>query len=559
MKDDGCGVAEADLPLLCARFATSKLVTVQDLSTLHTFGFRGEALASLSRVAQVTVCTRTEEQPSGLEARYRHERMLGPPQTCAMARGTKIAAEDMFAELPGRRDTLGSANEEFHCCLRIVQMYAIQRHTVKFILISGGKTVLTTPGAGTRLAILQQIYSHPELATQLLPLALVTESVTVAGFASNPNYSLAKSEFILFVNDRLVESEALHTALQRFYAASMPDHYTFVYFSLTVPTDLIDVNLHPTKREVKFLNESQVFSGIQCCLQTEFTKSEQQRTISVRTLSQPGSRQPGPATQVRTDWTSSRLDWKVKTSQPSPQSPDQLKSIHELKAAIIPGDLQPLFDQFCYVGCIDQGRVLVQYDTGLYLLQVCPVLEELAYQDILEHFGQLKGQAISPVQLRDALNSVFALPHVQYSPERHGPTEALVSKAVQVLETHAALLDTYFQLSLSQGCVVQIPQLCEGNLTGHMEQLGELLFHIATDIRWDSEKACLERLCREFAWWFAEPPLEEDGLSYDQIYRDRIFPYVRGHLKADSRTLSVGAAVVKVTSTEELYQVFERC
>lgn len=556
VKDDGCGVEEEDLPLLCRRFATSKLSSVQDLSTLRTFGFRGEALASLSRVAHVTVHTRRSAQPSGLRARYKDENLVEPPHSCAMAVGTCIAAENMFALMPGRRESLGSASEELRDCIHLVQMYAIQRHTVRFSVNAGDRlNGIVTPGVVTRLALLQELYKHQALERELLAIQCTAEGVQVEGFVSNANYSLAKSEFILFVNDRLVESEALRTTLHHFYSAYMPEHFLFVYLSLSVPPELLDVNLHPTKREVKFGHETLVFNSIQTCIQTELSKSEQQRTLVVRTLTQSTARK-GPSSQIRTDWTSSQLDWKIKVPVQLPAQTEQLKSVYELRQAVVSGDLQQLFDQFTFVGCLDMERVLVQYSTGLYLLKVGAVLEELVYQYILDHFSQLPCLAISPLSINELINQALNQPRVGYSSVLHGPKEHLVNTAVGRLEARAELLATYFSLKLDQGNLIQVPQVCEGNLTGRENLLGELLLRLTTDVRWDSEKSCFDGVARQLAWWFSEPM--EDP-SYAEAYRLQVFPYLRGHLKADIRSLSFGGAVLKVTTTEDLYQVFERC
>lgn len=556
VKDDGSGVAAADLPLLCCRFATSKLASVQDLSRLRTFGFRGEALASLSRVAQVTVHTRTPAQQSGLRARYRDEELVQPPESCAMAVGTSIAAENMFASMPGRRESLGSASEELHDCLHLVQLYAIQRCSVKFSVTSGERSnILATPGAGRRLALLQQLYKHPPLERELLPLQCTEKEVVVEGFASNANYSLPKTEFILFVNDRLVESEALRTALLHFYAAYTPDHFLFVYLSLSVPPELLDVNLHPTKREVKFAHETQVFNSIQTCLQTELSKSEQQRTLVVRSLTQSTAHK-GPASQVRTDWTNSQLDWKVKASVPLQEPTERLRSVYELRSAVVSGDLQPLFDQFTFVGCVDVERVLVQYGTGLYLVQVGAVIEELAYQYILDHFGQLPSLPIPPRNVSELISEALDQPRVGYSSALHGSKERLIGSAMGRLEAQKQLLEAYFGLKFEQGQLTQVPQVCEGNLVGRVDLLGELLLRLTTEVLWNAEKTCLDGVSRELAWWFAEPVEAE---TYEETYRLRIFPYLRGRLKADVRNLSLGRNVVKVTATEDLYQVFERC
>mmetsp|Transcript_46364 Transcript_46364/g.110402 ORF Transcript_46364/g.110402 Transcript_46364/m.110402 type:complete len:793 (+) Transcript_46364:53-2431(+) len=271
VEDDGHGIREEDLPLLCERFTTSKLRRYEELSTIQTFGFRGEALASISHVAHVTVTTMTRGATCARFAEYTDGKLRGPPKSCAGTPGTTLVAEDMFYNNPTRRQALGKESIEHSKVLEVVQRYALHNPNVSFVLRKGtnNNAELHTPGSKTGSATSAEVASHlygHNLKRELFDLELQSEepSFTCRGLASGPNWTTRFCTFVLFINNRLVECASLRRAVEAVYAPVLPRHqHPWIYLSLELPPSSIDVNVHPTKMEVQFLHEPAISERIQ--------------------------------------------------------------------------------------------------------------------------------------------------------------------------------------------------------------------------------------------------------------------------------------------------------
>lgn len=261
IEDDGHGIREADLPILCERFTTSKLRKYEDLTSISTFGFRGEALASISHVAHVTVTTMTSADSYAQMAQYSDGKLKGPPRPCAGTRGTTLVIEDMFYNNTTRRGALGKDTVEHSKLLEVVQRYSVHYPKVSFSCRKAGAPVAELQTRGgvetTSLDVISSIYGQ-SLAKELFSFEASSEEARfkLSGFASNPNYSARGLALILFINNRLVESGALKRAIEAVYATVLPRHqHPWVYLALELDPATIDVNVHPTKSEVQFLHE----------------------------------------------------------------------------------------------------------------------------------------------------------------------------------------------------------------------------------------------------------------------------------------------------------------
>lgn len=287
IQDDGSGVAPNDLPLLCERFATSKLRSFEDLNSMTTFGFRGEALASISYVsASMNVVSRTAQSQLAYRAAYASGKLVpskaghsAAPKPCAGSKGTFITAEDLFYNVPQRRRALKSASEEYNMALEVVSKYAVHygARGVGFSCKKAGSSMvdLSVPSstATSTVDVIGMIYG-PKVAKDLLHLApLRNESlrVTLEGWISGPHQSAKKSVFLLFINNRLVDAPALRRSVLALYTTVLPKGaYPWIYLSLHIDEANVDVNVHPTKREVHFLHEEDIVEVIcthmQACL-----------------------------------------------------------------------------------------------------------------------------------------------------------------------------------------------------------------------------------------------------------------------------------------------------
>ncbi|CAE8617184.1 unnamed protein product [Polarella glacialis] len=269
IEDDGHGIRAEDMPILCERFTTSKLRKYEDLSSICTFGFRGEALASISHVSHVTVTTMTAQDTCARMAQYSDGKLKAPPRPCAGTRGTTLVAEDMFYNNATRRQALGKDSIEHARVLEVVQRYAIHNPTVSFGCRKAGGSVAELSSTGgdsaTSLDAISVIYGQ-NLAKELFSFKVSSEdpSFVCRGCATGPNWTGRSSVMIIFINNRLVECGPLRRAVEAVYSPVLPrGQHPWVYLALEVDPATIDVNVHPTKMEVQFLHEETIGQRLQ--------------------------------------------------------------------------------------------------------------------------------------------------------------------------------------------------------------------------------------------------------------------------------------------------------
>src|SRR5215210_4073112 len=257
VTDDGCGIPREELALALQQHATSKLRGAEDLERIATLGFRGEALGSIAAVARVTLTSRPPGEASGYEiAGHGGER--SEPRPAACPRGTTVTVRDLFANVPARLKFLRAAATEHGVIARIVAAYALARPEVRFELLVEGRRALATDGSGDRLNAIVSVYGA-EVAGQMLPLdpeAAEVPGVTVSGYVSVPALNRAHRQGItLFVNGRWVQNRALGFALEEAYhSLLMIGRHPLAVVDVALAPELVDVNVHPTKSEVRFLD-----------------------------------------------------------------------------------------------------------------------------------------------------------------------------------------------------------------------------------------------------------------------------------------------------------------
>uniref|UniRef100_A0A4W4EV99 DNA mismatch repair protein MLH1 n=1 Tax=Electrophorus electricus TaxID=8005 RepID=A0A4W4EV99_ELEEL len=286
IQDNGTGIRKEDLEIVCERFTTSKLQTFDDLATISTYGFRGEALASISHVAHVTITTKTTNGKCAFRCSYCDGKLKAPPKPCAGNQGTLISVEDLFYNVPTRRKALKSPSEEYS---RIVEVIRPSTNSGKsFTVKKQGEMVAevkTLPNA----TVLDNIRVVFGVAVSREMIKVECEDQKLAfklqGYISNANYSVKKCILILFINHRLVESSTLKKAIETVYTAYLPKNtHPFLYLSLEIAPHNVDVNVHPTKHEVHFLHEDCIIESIQKHIESKLLGSNSSRTYFTQTL-----------------------------------------------------------------------------------------------------------------------------------------------------------------------------------------------------------------------------------------------------------------------------------
>jgi DNA mismatch repair protein MutL len=263
VRDDGRGMSRADAEMALERHATSKLRTLDDLQSLATHGFRGEALPSIAAVSELVLRTCEEGSAAGTEiavshGRRHHVRDAGHP------RGTTVEVRDLFGAVPARRKFLRAASTEAGHVAEAVTLLALARPGTGFFLTSGGRAMLEASPVDGLAARIYQIFG-PQLLEDLAAVEGGTEWATVRGFASRPDRPRpARPSLRLFVNHRPVRDRALSKAVAEAYRASGGGDRGFEAFVfLEMPAHLVDVNVHPAKTEVRFADPRTVFAAVE--------------------------------------------------------------------------------------------------------------------------------------------------------------------------------------------------------------------------------------------------------------------------------------------------------
>ena len=271
--DNGCGMSPDQAVLCFERHATSKLQSAEDLHNILTFGFRGEALASIAAVAEVSLKTRREEDEIGCEVVFADSQHVSTEEV-ATARGANFCVRNLFYNVPARRKFLKSDSVEFKHVVSEFIRVALTRPEVGFTLTHNGKDVYVLRPAKSLKFRIQDVLGAT-VANEVVDVYAETSVVTISGYVGRPTSARkALGNQYLFVNGRFFKSPYLHKAVMKAYENLIPDGVTPSYFLyLQIDPQAIDVNIHPTKTEIKFEDDSVIFQIVYACIKEALGKN----------------------------------------------------------------------------------------------------------------------------------------------------------------------------------------------------------------------------------------------------------------------------------------------
>lgn len=295
VADNGCGIYPDDIMLAFSKHATSKIATDEDLFNIHTLGFRGEALSSIISISKLTCTTRTADFDTGTKVKCENSEVKQVETGCAI--GTIMDIRDLFYNIPARLKFLKSTNTEFSYIQELVQSIALAHPECSFELKKNGKIVLKTSGQNNLLQTIKEVYSTDIISN--LKEVLKTDQLAgmkISGYVSTPNYTRSsKKGYHIYINGRTVKCPVFQKAIDTAYKSLIANgKYPFVVLNLELPPADVDVNVHPTKKEVRYKNTNQVFNFIFASIQAGLTNYIERQ--SARSFA-PQSYTPQPVQQ----------------------------------------------------------------------------------------------------------------------------------------------------------------------------------------------------------------------------------------------------------------------
>jgi DNA mismatch repair protein MutL len=366
--DDGCGLAPEELELAFARHATSKLAD-DNLLRITSLGFRGEALPAIAAVAEVEMVSRP---PGAQSAAF--IRLAGGATVERGSRGapvgTSVAVGGLFARQPARRKFLRSPSAEANQIASVVSHYALAYPAVRFSLSLDGRRALLTSGSGDLRDAVAAVYGA-DVAAAMLPIQPGDGPITVDGLAAAPHVSRASRGYVsLFVNGRWIQSRRLAYAVEEAYRGMlMVGRYPIAVLHLRLPCEEVDVNVHPTKREVRFRDESAVFGAVQRSVRAALLESA---PVPPAPAVPPGTQQAAPLHQP-----SSRPLWEHARALERRQAGGERAQPAATAGPSTPAAVLPALR---VIGQLGNTYIIAEGPDGMYLIDQHAAHERVLYE-----------------------------------------------------------------------------------------------------------------------------------------------------------------------------------
>jgi len=440
VADDGSGIPSAELELAVSRHATSKLTQANDLFSISTLGFRGEALASLGSVSRMTVTSRVENEKEGARLRVEDGR-TGKLTKVGTTVGTTVRVEDLFYNVPARLKFLKADVTERRAIDLLVTRYALAYPDKRFKLSDGKNIILQTTGDGDRRAILAALYGV-DVAKQMLQIMSEEESSRLTGFISPTSLTRSnRKEITFFINGRWVHDVSLSSALlQAYHTLLMVGRYPLSALFLEIHPEEVDVNVHPAKAEVRFRNQDKMFSFVQRSARKALLAYSPVPSFAP-SLWGTARTPPGEATRLGgIDWEIAHDEQLLETggsqtlAQAQSKSPvsDLESSTHSSQVPIAPTTSQfttiPLLR---LIGQIGATYLVAEGPDGLYLVDQHAAHERVLFEKLMTQHGMknIPSQTLLtpalvtlPPQSAGLLHSQLSiLQHFGFDVEEFGP------------------------------------------------------------------------------------------------------------------------------------------
>ena len=347
VTDDGCGISPSDVPLAFLRHATSKIIKADDLYSISTLGFRGEALAATSSVSRIEMFTKRKEDTLGTHYEIEGgEEILNEESGCPD--GTTIIVRDLFYNTPARMKFLKTDMGEGNAVTAVCERAALSHPEIAFKLIRDGKQTVSTSGDNKLHSAIYSVLGR-EFAGTLVEVNTTLEGIGVSGYTCKPIYCRqSKTSQIVLLNGRFVRSGTVSAAVERAYKNSaMVGKYPAFVLNLTVPFGAVDVNVHPAKTEIRFSDEKRIFDAVYYGVKSAIEQGDTRPSVNIGT---PKKAIPLTQETESVKYRQSAVDFsiynknmaeKTYTAPPKPQSTDKPKE----QPLVLHQDNTPFFER----------------------------------------------------------------------------------------------------------------------------------------------------------------------------------------------------------------------
>lgn len=393
VSDNGCGIAARQAELAFERHATSKIRAVEDLHNIGTMGFRGEALASIASVCQVTMKTRTEAEDSGISLFIVNGKCQSS-QPIAMPAGTTIEARSLFFNQPARRKFLKSDAAEASAIGHMLNAFAVAHPEVSFHFYQEQRHVLNCPATATLRERVFQVFGS-EMLESLLELDETMYHFRVAGFVSSPDALKTNKNYqYFFINRRFVKDKVLANSLYvayRVYAET--GQYPVAFLFLDIPVAMVDVNVHPAKYEVRFLQQGLVQKGIIDTIQKALHAARPLPTFQL-----PGGQ------QQQSPYLPRYSGPELSITPPEAGQPPSQPGLSS--AGIAPAGMQmpspalrkmPAAGEYKIIGQYDNTYILLSDEAGLIIVDQHVAHERILYEQLIDEQQNKQRVAVQPL------------------------------------------------------------------------------------------------------------------------------------------------------------------
>ena len=297
ITDNGCGIEKKQVPIAFLRHSTSKIRSVEDLLNIHSLGFRGEALSSIAAVAQVELITKTDEGLTGTRYVIEGSKEVADEEIGAPD-GTTFIVRNLFYNVPARRKFLKTAQTEGGYISDLMERMALSHPDVSFKFINNGQTKLHTSGNGNEKDLIYHIYGR-DITASVLKVEQQTELFQIRGFIGKPMVSRGNRNYEnYFINGRYIKSALLSKAVEEAYKGFLMQHqYPFCVLYFDIHSDLLDVNVHPTKMELRFSQNEQIYRLLYEIIRNTLTHKDFIPEVPVeekKTAAAPEIKEPAP-------------------------------------------------------------------------------------------------------------------------------------------------------------------------------------------------------------------------------------------------------------------------